>query len=72
LCEPVTDRLLPALQKKQEEPFMETDELVGEIEKKECPGQERQVLDKAVDFLDDTREDTDVYIYFTKNATLTC
>jgi GTPase SAR1 family protein len=56
LCEPVTANLLPALRQKKEEPFMETEELVDVIEKEECPGQERKVVDKVVDFLDETGE----------------
>ena len=56
LCEPVTDNLLPALREKQEEPFMETEELVSVIEKEECPGQDRKVIDKVADFLDETGE----------------
>jgi hypothetical protein len=35
---------------------METEELVDVIEKEECPGQEREVVDKVVDFLDETGE----------------
>ena len=35
---------------------METEELVSVIEKEECPGQDRKVIDKVVDFLDETGE----------------
>jgi hypothetical protein len=52
----VTSRLLPDLRRKVEEPFIETETLVNEIEKRECPGQTTEVLDKVVDFLDETGE----------------
>jgi hypothetical protein len=35
---------------------METEELVDIIEKKVCPGQEKEVVDKVVDFLDEAGE----------------
>jgi hypothetical protein len=35
---------------------METATLITEIESNECPGQDEDVLDKVVDFLDDTGE----------------
>ena len=35
---------------------METEKLVSVIEKEECPGQDRKVIDKVVDFLDETGE----------------
>jgi hypothetical protein len=56
LCEPVASRLLPDLRRKVEEPFIETETLVNEIEKRECPGQKREVLEKVVDFLDEIGE----------------
>ena len=57
----MTSTLLPALRDKQEEPFMDTEELVSEIElsvidKEEHPGQYREVINKVVDFLDETGE----------------
>jgi death-associated protein kinase len=56
LCEPVTNKLLPDLRDKQNEPFMETDKLVREIESKCCSGQDRAVINKVVNFLDETGE----------------
>ena len=56
LCEPVTRRLLPALRKKQQDPFIEEEELVSTIEREECPGQDKEVIHKVVDFLDESGE----------------
>jgi hypothetical protein len=62
MCEPVTSNVLPALREKQEEPFMETEELVREIEmsviedEEESPGQYREVINEVVNFLDETGE----------------
>ena len=56
LCEPVTRRLLPALRKKQQDPFIEEEELVSTIEREECPGQHKEVIHKVVDFLDESGE----------------
>lgn len=59
----MTNRLLPALRETREEPFMKTEELVSKIEKEECPGLDREiidnfveVIDKVVDFLDEAGE----------------
>jgi death-associated protein kinase len=52
--EPVTSRLLPDLRRKAEEAFMTTGTLITEI--KEYLGYHSKVLDKVVDFLDDTGE----------------
>ena len=35
---------------------MKTEELVSVIEKEECPGQDMEVINKVVDFLDETGE----------------
>ena len=35
---------------------MQTKELVSVIEEEECPGQDREVINKVVDFLDETGE----------------
>ena len=45
-------KLLPSLRKKQEDPFMEKATLLETIEQETCPGQEREVVEKVVDFLD--------------------
>ena len=56
LCHPVVSKLLPSLRKKQEDPFMEKATLMERIEQKTCPGQEKKVVEKVVDFLDDSGE----------------
>ena len=53
LCIPVTSRLLPTLRTTSEEPFMEVEDLTSTIEK-ECPGQDETVIQKVVNFLDET------------------
>ena len=55
LCQPVVSKLLPSLRKKQEDPFMEKATLMERIEQEACPGQEK-VVEKVVDFLDDSGE----------------
>ena len=35
---------------------METKEFLNVIEKEECPGQDSEVINKVVDFLDETGE----------------
>ena len=58
----MTDSLLPVLREKQEEPFMDTEKLVSEIElsvidkEEEHCGKYREVCSKVVDFLDETGE----------------
>ena len=58
----MTSSLLPALRDKQEEPFMDTEELVSEIglsvidKEDEHPGQYKEVISKVVEFLDATGE----------------
>ena len=49
-------KLLPSLRKKQEDPFMETATLMERIEQEACPGQEKEVLEKVVGFLDESGE----------------
>ncbi|XP_062519393.1 uncharacterized protein LOC134194477 isoform X3 [Corticium candelabrum] len=56
LCEPVVSKLLPSLRKKEEDPFMEKATLMERIEQEACPGQEKKVVEKVVDFLDDSGE----------------
>ncbi|XP_062500206.1 uncharacterized protein LOC134177442 [Corticium candelabrum] len=56
LCQPVVSKLLPSLRKKQEDPFMEKATLMEMIEQEACPGQEKKVVEKVVDFLDDSGE----------------
>ena len=56
LCQPVVSKLLPSLRKKQEDPFMEKVMLMEMIEQEACPGQEKKVVEKVVDFLDDSGE----------------
>ncbi|XP_062505761.1 death-associated protein kinase 1-like isoform X2 [Corticium candelabrum] len=56
LCQPVVSKLLPSLRKKQEDPFMETATLMKMIEQEACPGQEKEVVEKVVDFLDHSGE----------------
>ena len=56
LCQPVVSKLLPSLRKKQEDPFMEKATLMERIEQEACPGQEKKVVEKVVDFLDDSGE----------------
>ncbi|XP_062508328.1 uncharacterized protein LOC134184604 [Corticium candelabrum] len=56
LCQPVVSKLLPSLRKKQEDPFMETATLMERIEQEACPGQEKEVVEKVVGFLDESGE----------------
>ncbi|XP_062499640.1 uncharacterized protein LOC134176960 isoform X2 [Corticium candelabrum] len=56
LCQPVVSKLLPSLRKKEEDPFMEKATLMERIEQEACPGQEKKVVEKVVDFLDDSGE----------------
>ncbi|XP_062508712.1 death-associated protein kinase 1-like isoform X2 [Corticium candelabrum] len=56
LCQPVVSKLLPSLRKKQEDQFMETETLMKMIEQEACPGQEKEVVEKVVDFLDQSGE----------------
>ncbi|XP_062499994.1 uncharacterized protein LOC134177236 isoform X2 [Corticium candelabrum] len=56
LCQPVVSKLLPSLRKKQEDPFMEKATLMERIEQEACPGQKKKVVEKVVDFLDDSGE----------------
>ncbi|XP_062505696.1 uncharacterized protein LOC134182316 isoform X2 [Corticium candelabrum] len=56
LCKPVVFNLLPSLRKKEEDPFMEKATLMERIEQEACPGQEKKVVEKVVDFLDDSGE----------------
>ncbi|XP_062499311.1 uncharacterized protein LOC134176668 isoform X6 [Corticium candelabrum] len=56
LCQPVVSKLLPSLRNKQEDPFMEKATLMERIEQEACPGQEKKVVEKVVDFLDDSGE----------------
>ena len=49
-------KLLPSLRKKQEDPFMEMATLMEKIEQEACPGQEKEVVEKVVDFLDQSGE----------------
>ena len=54
LCEPVMSKLLPALRKKHEDPFMEKAALMERIEQEACPGQDTTVVAKVVEFLNDS------------------
>ena len=56
LCQPVMSQLLPSLRKKQEDPFTEKATLMEMIEQKACPGQEKKIVEKVVDFLNDSGE----------------
>ena len=56
LCQPVVSKLLPSLREKQEDPFMETATLMEKIEQEACPGQEKNVVEKVVGFLDESGE----------------
>jgi hypothetical protein len=52
----VISRLLPSLRRKEEDPFMEKKALVLKIQLKKCPELDSAVLDKVVEFLDETGE----------------
>ena len=58
LCQTVVSKLLPSLRKKQGKSgsFMEKATLMERIEQEACPGQEKKVVEKVVDFLDDSGE----------------
>ena len=56
LCQPVVSKLLPSLRKKLEDPFMELATLMERIEQEACPGQDKEVVVKVVDFLDHSGE----------------
>ncbi|XP_062505439.1 death-associated protein kinase 1-like isoform X3 [Corticium candelabrum] len=56
LCKPVVSKLLPSLRKKEKDPFMKKATLMERIEQEACPGQEKKVVQKVVDFLDDSGE----------------
>jgi death-associated protein kinase len=56
VCAPVISRLLPSLRRKEEDPFMEKKALVLKIQLKKCPELDSAVLDKVVEFLDETGE----------------